>query len=118
MNQKIVIFGGSFDPVHNGHTNLIKIVREQFYPNLFIIIPSKIPPLKNTKNVANGLDRLNMLRLAFKNDHDVLISDYEVKKNSNSPSYTIDTLKHFKKQYQNDQLYLLIGSDRYLDFKG
>lgn len=108
--SKIAIFGGTFNPVHNGHVNLISSINKEISIDNIIIIPTNIPPHKKAEDLASANDRLNMCRLAFENMADV--SEYEI--NRPGKSFTIDTLKHFKSKYPDDELYLIMGSDMLL----
>ncbi|MDR0739282.1 MAG: nicotinate (nicotinamide) nucleotide adenylyltransferase [Mycoplasmataceae bacterium] len=115
--KKIVIFGGTFDPIHLGHLSVYKAIKKHYSPNKFIIVPSKKPPLKPYQPFANAQDRINMIKLLFNSYKDVMISNFEIEQKNNQISYTINTLKHFKKKYPKAQIYLVLGTDRYQDFK-
>lgn len=107
----IALFGGSFNPVHNGHVNLVKEVAAAIKPDRVIVIPTYISPFKmdSCGFVADGKDRLEMCRLAFEKLDHVEVSDYEL--SLKKVSYTINTLEHFKALYPNDSLYFIMGSD-------
>jgi nicotinate-nucleotide adenylyltransferase len=113
----IVIFGGVFDPPHIGHLAIYKAVLKHMKVNKFIVVPSKIPPLKSHQPIASPIDRINMTKLLFKPYKNVTISDYEISAKSDEASYTIDTVRYFHKKYPTSQLYIVVGTDRYLDFK-
>ena len=112
--QKIGIYGGSFNPVHNGHVNLAKNYIKHLNLDLLLVIPAKIPPHKTNVNLASGEDRLNMLKLAFEDVSAVETSDIEL--NSNETNYTILTLEKLSKIYPNAQFYLIVGGDMFLCF--
>ncbi len=114
MNR--VIFGGSFDPVHNGHVNIVRQTAAELEADEVIVIPTGISPFKkDMKRVpASGSDRLAMCRLAFEDMPFVTVSDYEISRGS--VSYTVDTVKFFRRLYPDDTLFLLIGSDMLLSF--
>ena len=63
--KTLLLFGGTFNPVHKGHKNLLKTISERLRPDKIIIMPSNVPPHKNAPELASGEDRLNMCRLAF-----------------------------------------------------
>ncbi|MDE5617602.1 MAG: nicotinate-nucleotide adenylyltransferase [Ureaplasma sp.] len=107
---KILIFGGTFNPIHYGHMNILNCAREKINPDLTILIPTA-NSIHKDKYPIDPLDRMNMLRIAFKDYKNLLISDLEINKNSNS--YTYNTIIELKKQYQNAEFYLLIGSDQW-----
>lgn len=115
--KKILIFGGSFDPVHKGHIDSCNSAIAKVDPDLTIIIPNKIPPLKSTLHAsASARDRLNMCKLAFSNMGNLKISSFELRQVSNAPSYTYKTIQYLLKKYPEAKLYLLVGYDRYCDF--
>ena len=115
--KKILIFGGSFDPVHKGHIDSCNSAIAKVDPDLTIIIPNKIPPLKSTLHAsASARDRLNMCKLAFSNMGNLKISSFELRQTSNAPSYTYKTIQYLLKKYSEAKLYLLVGYDRYCDF--
>ena len=107
----IALFCGSFNPVHNGHVNLVKEVAAAVKLDRVIVMPTYISPFKKDDCgfVADGNDRLEMCRLAFEKLDYVEVSDYEL--SLKKVSYTINTLEHFKALYPNDSLYFIMGSD-------
>jgi nicotinate-nucleotide adenylyltransferase len=74
-----------------------------------IFVPTNLPPHKPAKDIASSLDRFKMLRLAIKGNPHFSISDIEIKRKGKS--YTIDTVKEFKKKFKTAKLYFIIGSD-------
>ncbi len=114
--MKRAIFGGSFDPVHNGHVKLVESLCEAVTPDEVIVMPTGISPFKKDmkRRPARAADRLEMCRLAFADMPCVTVSDYEVSRSE--VSYTVDTVRHFRELYPDDELYLLIGSDMLLTF--
>ncbi len=114
--MKRAIFGGSFDPIHNGHVKLVKSLCEAVRTDEVIVMPTGISPFKKDmkRRPASGAERLEMCRLAFADMPCVKVSDYEISRPD--VSYTVDTVRHFRELYPNDKLYLLIGSDMLLTF--
>lgn len=115
--MKIGIFGGSFNPVHNGHIHLAESVRKSLNLDRVIFVPSKISPHKSSENYVSEVHRLNMLKIAVDNMDNKKyfeVSDYELSRER--ISYSIYTVRHFRKIYPLDELYLLIGSDMLLSF--
>ncbi len=108
--MKTAIFGGSFNPVHNGHINLVREAIINACLDRVIIMPAFISPFKkNECPPADGIHRLEMLRLAFKDMKDIFISDYELKRAE--VSYTVNTMRHFRETYPDDELYFIMGGD-------
>lgn len=110
--MRIGIFGGTFDPVHNGHVALAKCAIEQVPLDKLIVVPAKIQPFKVDKEVTSGNHRIKMLELAFQDVLKTKISSYEIEKTG--ISYTTDTLDYFQSQYPNDALYFIMGTDAFL----
>jgi nicotinate-nucleotide adenylyltransferase len=110
--SKVGIFGGTFDPIHHGHLITAQSVREIRDLDKIILIPSFISPHKADVNSASPEHRMNMLKLAVEGVDFFEVSDYEIKKEG--ISYTIDTLKEFKKKY--DDLEFIIGYDNIFKF--
>lgn len=109
--MKTAIFGGSFNPVHNGHINLVMEITKAVFLDKIIVMPANISPFKTdcTRDTADGKDRLEMCRLAFSKLENVIVSDYEIA--CTEISYTVNTLRHFKEIYPDDELYFIVGSD-------
>ncbi len=110
--KKIGIYGGSFDPVHKGHRLLAENLSKEINADKVFIIPAAVSPFKKG-SVASDEDRLAMCKLAFPEGL-FEISDWEIKKGGTS--YTVDTLREFKKFYPEDKLYLFMGDDMLLSF--
>ena len=113
--MNIGILGGTFNPIHIGHLILAEEVREKLKLGRIIFVPTYLPPHKNNSDIAPAGERLAMIKLAIKGNKYFSVSDIEIKRNGQS--YTIDTIKEFKKIYPKEELYFIIGSDllKYLD---
>ena len=107
--MKIGILGGTFNPIHIGHLILAEEAREKLGLDKVIFVPTYLPPHKDNSNIAAAASRLEMVRLAIKGNKQLAVSDIEIKRNGRS--YTIDTIKEFKKAYPEESLYFIIGSD-------
>ena len=113
--ENLVLFGGSFDPVHNGHIRMANAA--SFLLNADVVfVPSKSPRWKNPEAGINH--RLKMLTLAIRQNgtSGSIISDYELR-SEDEINYTIDTVRYFVKKYPNKQIYLLIGADQVNQFQ-
>ncbi len=112
--MRIGLFGGTFNPVHNGHVQVIEEVRTKFDLDKIFIIPSALPPHKETCKVAGAEDRMEMIRLVFLNDSGYTVSDVEIKRPG--PSYTIDTVHYYKSVLpEATQLFFILGLDAFLE---
>src|SRR3989338_5393234 len=108
--MKIVILGGTFDPIHLGHVALAQRAKEQFHLNKIFFIPAGIPPHKQAhENVTPAPHRFRMVELAIEGISDFKVLPIETKRAG--ISYTVDTLDAFKKIYPDDELYLILGAD-------
>ncbi len=111
--MKIGVFGGTFDPPHNGHLIIADYVRHRLGLNKVLFVPSWISPHKQDRQATSAADRLAMLLLAVERAVDLEVSDIEVRRGG--VSYTIDTLRHLSGETRAE-LYLLIGADNFVDF--
>jgi nicotinate-nucleotide adenylyltransferase len=104
--MKIAIFGGSFDPIHKGHIEIINKLSQKF--DKVIVLPNYLNPLKNEFS-APAQKRFEWIQKSINNPK-VEVSKYEIKQNK--PCYTIDTIKYFLKNY--DEINFVIGADNLL----
>ena len=112
--MKIGLFGGTFNPFHNGHIRIGLHVLKTYGLEKIFFIPSAMPPHKPVKDLAPARDRYEMVRNSLMPFDNLLVSDKEL--NRKGPSYTIDTINAFKDEYAPDtRFYLLMGSDAFLD---
>ena len=107
--SKLGVFGGAFDPVHNGHTALVKAVMKELKLAEMIVIPSYDSPLKGETPVTFA-DRFEMARLAFGDTDGVSVSDIE--KKLGGKSYSINTIRALKEIRTEKDIYFIIGGDQ------
>lgn len=110
--SRVGIFGGTFDPIHHGHLITAQSVREIRNLDKIIFIPAYISPHKQHEKASSAEHRISMLKLALDEVPFFECSDFEIKKQS--VSYTVDTLREFKKYY--DDIDLIIGYDNIFKF--
>jgi len=110
--KKVGIYGGTFDPVHNGHLITAQYVLETRKLDQIIFIPNNVSPLKIGRKSASTTDRLEMLKLALESVDEFTYSTYEIDKGD--VSYTVNTLRDLKSEHE--QLELIIGLDNLLVF--
>ncbi|CEK10869.1 nicotinate-nucleotide adenylyltransferase [Legionella hackeliae] len=111
--RNLIIYGGTFDPVHEGHLKTANNIQNHFHFDQFIFLPCKIPVLKN-KAIATPAQRIEMLELALKNQPENFTIDLS-EINRESPSYMVSTLENFRQQLgENVAMTLLIGQDTFL----
>lgn len=111
--MKIGMYGGSFNPPHNGHLHLANEVGSLAGLDKIIIIPSNISPQKSNNGNIDPMHRINMCKDVFSSSL-FEVSDCEISRGGRS--YTVDTLTFLKEQYPDDELYLFMGSDMLLSF--
>jgi nicotinate-nucleotide adenylyltransferase len=108
--MRVGLFGGTFNPIHNGHLIIAQECWYQLELDKVIFIPAFIAPHKKNRESVSAADRLNMLRIALEGYSRFEISTYEIDKNG--VSYTIDTVKHFVCVYGDENEYFFIsGAD-------
>lgn len=114
--RRIGVFGGTFDPIHNGHIMIAEEVFKELSLDKIIFVPANIPPHKLHTKIANAEDRYNMTKLAVGYNENFEVSDIEI--NRQGPSYSIDTIKGLKKNFNDTaEFYFIIGSDSIPELK-
>lgn len=112
--MKIGIYGGTFNPIHKGHTSLAKyLVRKGYVDEVWIMV-SPQNPLKNNNDAVNFEDRIQMARIATRRIKGVVVSDFEG--HLPIPSYTISTLNALSQEYPQHTFSLIIGADNWERF--
>jgi nicotinate-nucleotide adenylyltransferase len=108
--RKIALFGGTFDPIHLGHTSIAKEAFRRIGAEKIVFIPAKRSPLKGLTPCASDDDRFAMIALAIAGQKDFELSNYELKRKE--PSYTLETVRQFQTDYGSQtEIYWLIGAD-------
>jgi nicotinate-nucleotide adenylyltransferase len=111
--KSIALFGGSFDPIHNGHLFLIEELLNSGRFERFIVIPAGAPWQKSV--AASGADRLAMVEIALKDCmskfNELEISRFEI--DGSGPSYAYQSIEYFNSQNPGDNLVWIIGSDAF-----
>jgi len=107
-NNKIGLFFGSFNPIHNGHLMLAKYILNEYDLDEIWFVVSPQNPLKDKKTLLDEHHRLQLVRLAIEDEPKFKASDIEFK--LERPSYTINTLVHLKEKHKRPFV-LLMGAD-------
>ncbi len=110
--DRLGIFGGTFNPIHNGHLSLCVQLADALDIPRVLLIPTAIPPHKRVKELASGEQRLAMCRLAAQADARFAVSDLELRRQGSS--YTVETLRQLEAMYPDTRLYLFLGTDMFL----
>ena len=108
------IFGGSFNPIHNGHISLARQLREKAGLDEVWLMVSPQNPLKQSSDLLDDNIRMEMARLALEGIEGVIASDYEM--HLPKPSYTWNTLQALSKDYPDREFVLLMGGDNWVLF--
>ena len=108
------IFGGSFNPIHNGH---ISLARQILYKGCldeiwFVVSPQN--PLKSSDSLADDAYRLSLVEAALAEESSLVASDYEF--HMPRPSYMYDTLTSMQRDYPDREFILIIGGDNWTMF--
>lgn len=106
--KNIGLFGGTFNPIHNGHLHMANAFAEQCQLDCVIFLPAGDPYHKNTNLVAPE-HRLNMTELATATNPKFAVSDCDLVRGG--ATYSIDTVQIFRQHYPKAQLYWLMGMD-------
>ena len=110
IEKPIGIFGGTFDPVHNGHLRIGDHILQTFHLEKILWIPCNQPAHRKTP-IASPQSRLEMLKRATKNNPAFEVSDIEIKRGG--VSYMIDTLSALRSSLPNTPLCLILGADAF-----
>lgn len=109
MEKAIGLMGGTFDPIHYGHLVVAACAADQLSLEKVIFIPAAIPPHKRNRALTDEMQRLEMVRRATEDNPQFEVSAHEMERGG--VSYTVDTLRYFKKLYPEHRLYFITGAD-------
>jgi len=118
--MNIGLFGGTFDPIHKGHTALARAALEQYKLHKILFVPANIPPHKQKQPLLPFVHRFTMLALATAEEKafvpSLLEAPEEVARKGGTPNYTIDTVRRLRQSLKaSDTLFLLIGMDAFAE---
>lgn len=106
--MRIGVFGGTFDPPHNGHLALARACVKELELDELLFVPAAQNPLKSTGPRASGQDRLTMLGLLVAGEDNMGVVDLEIQKGG--ASYTVDTMADLQ-MVQPADYWFLLGAD-------
>lgn len=109
----IAIMGGTFNPIHIGHLRIAEEARETFGLDKVFFIPTYKPPHKDNGSFISPEHRLEMVRLAIKDNPLFEASDIEIKRGGRS--YSVVTLRELREQYPETDFSFIVGTDSFND---
>jgi len=111
--MRLGLYGGTFDPVHQGHLLLAEQCREQCRLDNVWLLPARIPPHKLNADISPGKFRSEMLEFATAGYPEFSVNTMELDREG--PSYTVDTLQQLTDEDSTRELFFLIGADSLKD---
>ena len=103
------VLGGTFDPVHRAHVELVECAQEQLALDTVTWIPAGDPWRKRGRTIASAADRLAMVQLAVADEPTWSVSTVELERKG--PTYSVDTMEELREQYEDDSFTLVLGQD-------
>ena len=112
--EKIGLFFGTFDAIHNGHLRIAKYITEEKLADKVWLVVTPENPIKVGSKISSFNHRFNMAKIATEKYDNIIPSDLEV--NLKKPNYTIDTLEYISNKLKDIEFSLIIGEDNYKIF--
>jgi nicotinate-nucleotide adenylyltransferase len=113
LRQRIAIYGGTFDPIHNGHWEVAKAVLNSFAMDRLLFVPAFVPPHKRGQQISSPFHRMAMLAVATANEPRMFVSPIELE--APERPYTVQTLDRLRAESGVAQLFFLMGADSFRD---
>jgi nicotinate-nucleotide adenylyltransferase len=115
--SRLAVFGGSFDPIHNGHLSLAQALVDAGLAEEVLFVPALRPPHKSGRELSEGRHRLEMIRLTLESHPAFSVSDIEMERGDGF-SYTFDTLSVLRQVFPEHALFFLMGMDSLRELHG
>ncbi len=112
-SDRIALYGGTFDPFHNGHLRIAIEVKEAFGLPEIVLLPSHKPPHKPDRPVSDAMHRLAMTREAVRGMPGFVVSDAEIRREG--PSYTLLTVREFQAAHPGAGILFVMGADSFAE---
>lgn len=109
--RRLAAFGGTFDPVHEGHLQAARRAATVLSLDLVVFIPAGCPPHKAGEAISSYCHRFAMLALATRHDDRFVVSELE--RDATAPSYTVATLQRLRADFTGERIFFLLGSDAF-----
>lgn len=108
-NNRVGVFGGTFNPVHMGHLIVAQCALEAFELSSVLFVPCAVPPHKDASSLVAAHHRLAMLKLAVEHDLRFAVDELELRRNG--VSYAVDTVRDLAARDPSSRVCFIIGSD-------
>ena len=113
--ERIGLFGGTFDPIHNGHLQAARLVQRRFGLDRVFFVPAAVPPHKGRPDMAPARDRLRMTALTAAGRKSWTASPVELR--AGGPSYSIRTIETMRRRFPRARLYFIVGADAFREIR-
>ncbi|MGI8811720.1 MAG: nicotinate-nucleotide adenylyltransferase [Pyrinomonadaceae bacterium] len=113
--KRIAFYGGSFDPIHNGHLAVARTLIPLFGLEAFFFLPAFHAPHKPLCKPASAFHRVAMLAIATARDKDIFVSQLEVA--SGEKRFTIETLPVIRAEYPESSIFFVMGADSWTEIR-
>ena len=113
--MRVGLFGGTFDPPHNGHLAVARAALGAFSLDQLLIAPTGIQPLKSARPLASYGDRLAMVELLCGGEPSLSASELDAPHADGSANYSVDALRNLRAQFgEAAELFAIVGADAFL----
>ena len=110
--RRIAVLGGTFDPIHNGHLEIVRAINRNLRIDQLLIVPANRPPHKTSREIAGAYHRFSMAVLASLDEPRVLVSTIELEMPERP--YTFETVERLQNDFGiGTRLFLVIGADSF-----
>lgn len=113
LRQRIAVYGGTFDPIHDGHLRVAEEILGAFAMDRLLFVPAFVPPHKRGSEISSPFHRLAMLALGTAEQPRMFVSAIELE--APQKPYTIETLGRLKAENPDAQLFFVMGADSFRD---
>jgi nicotinate-nucleotide adenylyltransferase len=112
LSERIGIYGGTFNPIHNGHIEIARLVARNFKLDQILIVPAARPPHKSHETISEAYHRYAMAVLATIDDPRLLVSTIEML--APDKPYTFQTIERLQEQYgEQAEFFFIMGADSF-----
>jgi nicotinate-nucleotide adenylyltransferase len=111
--RRVAFFGGSFDPVHNGHVSVARALLDQFKLDEFVFIPAFQAPHKKRNKPTSAYDRFAMLCLVTQDEPMMRVSKMEI--DMPERPFSVETLERLNAEFPQDEIFFVIGADSWME---